>query len=94
MSTQLWTLADRAGPNFRYSYSCSMIVFIRLPFLLASFFFFDRIEIDESLINGSFNMVFLGRSISFTYRNHVNIAVRYYLIADVNRFCILLVFTI
>lgn len=61
---------------------------------LVFFFFFDRIEIDESLINGSFNMVFLGRSISFTYRNHVNIAVRYYLIADVNRFCILLVFTI
>ncbi|XP_021630979.1 endoplasmic reticulum metallopeptidase 1 isoform X3 [Manihot esculenta] len=32
-----------------------------------------RIEIEESVVNGSFNMVFLGHSISLGYRNHTNI---------------------
>ncbi|XP_021644276.2 uncharacterized protein LOC110638139 isoform X2 [Hevea brasiliensis] len=35
-----------------------------------------RIEIEESIVNGSFNMVFLGHSISFGYRNHTNIIMR------------------
>ncbi len=35
-----------------------------------------RVEIDESFANGSFNMVFLGHSISNTYQNHRNLAVR------------------
>lgn len=35
-----------------------------------------RIEIEETLINGSFNMMFLGRSISLAYRNHTNILMR------------------
>ncbi|KAK6116593.1 hypothetical protein DH2020_049699 [Rehmannia glutinosa] len=35
-----------------------------------------RIEIEESVVNGSFNMIFLGQSISLTYRNHTNILMR------------------
>ncbi|KAK1403197.1 Endoplasmic reticulum metallopeptidase 1 [Heracleum sosnowskyi] len=35
-----------------------------------------RIEIEETMINGSFNMMFLGRSISLAYRNHTNILMR------------------
>uniref|UniRef100_A0A2P2KLB1 Endoplasmic reticulum metallopeptidase 1 n=1 Tax=Rhizophora mucronata TaxID=61149 RepID=A0A2P2KLB1_RHIMU len=35
-----------------------------------------RIEIEETVINGSFNMVFLGHSISLGYRNHLNIVMR------------------
>lgn len=33
-------------------------------------------EIDDSLVNGSFNIMFLGHAISNTYRNHRNIAFR------------------
>ncbi|KAM7464735.1 hypothetical protein LguiA_032856 [Lonicera macranthoides] len=33
-----------------------------------------RIEIEENVINGSFNMMFLGHSLSLGYRNHTNIA--------------------
>ncbi|KAJ8759086.1 hypothetical protein K2173_003324 [Erythroxylum novogranatense] len=35
-----------------------------------------RIEIEENYVNGSFNMMFLGHSISLGYRNHVNIVMR------------------
>ncbi|KAL2233718.1 UNVERIFIED_CONTAM: 60S ribosomal protein L17-2 [Sesamum indicum] len=35
-----------------------------------------RIEIEETVVNGSFNMIFLGHSISLTYRNHTNILIR------------------
>ncbi|KAL6520542.1 hypothetical protein OROMI_032304 [Orobanche minor] len=35
-----------------------------------------RIEIEETVVNGSFNMIFLGQSISLTYRNHTNILMR------------------
>ncbi|WCJ38750.1 Zn-dependent exopeptidases superfamily protein [Euphorbia peplus] len=35
-----------------------------------------RVEIEESVVNGSFNMVFLGHSISLGYRNHTNIIMR------------------
>lgn len=35
-----------------------------------------RIEIEENVVNGSFNMIFLGHSISLGYRNHTNIAMR------------------
>nr|GMD41282.1 endoplasmic reticulum metallopeptidase 1 isoform X1 [Ipomoea batatas] len=35
-----------------------------------------RVEIEETTVNGSFNMIFLGYSISFTYRNHTNIIMR------------------
>ncbi|XP_074557502.1 uncharacterized protein LOC141813432 [Curcuma longa] len=35
-----------------------------------------RIEVDESLVNGTFNMLFLRHSISLGYRNHKNIAMR------------------
>ncbi|KAL3501024.1 hypothetical protein ACH5RR_035473 [Cinchona calisaya] len=35
-----------------------------------------RIEIEETIINGSFNMIFLGHSISLAYRNHTNILMR------------------
>uniref|UniRef100_A0A175YIT8 Peptidase M28 domain-containing protein n=2 Tax=Daucus carota subsp. sativus TaxID=79200 RepID=A0A175YIT8_DAUCS len=35
-----------------------------------------RIEIEETSINGSFNMMFLGRSISLAYRNHTNVLMR------------------
>ncbi|KAK1271720.1 hypothetical protein QJS04_geneDACA012639 [Acorus gramineus] len=35
-----------------------------------------RIEIDESTVDGSFNMMFLRHSISLGYRNHTNIAMR------------------
>uniref|UniRef100_A0A5B6ZB01 Putative endoplasmic reticulum metallopeptidase 1 n=1 Tax=Davidia involucrata TaxID=16924 RepID=A0A5B6ZB01_DAVIN len=35
-----------------------------------------RIEIEETTVNGSFNMMFLGHSISFWYRNHTNIVMR------------------
>ncbi|KAK4423941.1 60S ribosomal protein L17-2 [Sesamum alatum] len=35
-----------------------------------------RIEIEETVVNGSFNMIFLGHSISLTYRNHTNILMR------------------
>ncbi|KAK8962394.1 hypothetical protein KSP40_PGU011829 [Platanthera guangdongensis] len=35
-----------------------------------------RLEVDESLVSGSFNMVFLRHSISLAYRNHKNILLR------------------
>ncbi|KAK4765057.1 hypothetical protein SAY86_026147 [Trapa natans] len=35
-----------------------------------------RIEIEDSSISGSFNMMFLGHSISLGYRNHTNIIMR------------------
>ncbi|PON50645.1 Peptidase M [Parasponia andersonii] len=35
-----------------------------------------RIEIEETIVNGSFNMIFLGHSISLTYRNHINVIMR------------------
>ncbi|PPR88468.1 hypothetical protein GOBAR_AA32219 [Gossypium barbadense] len=35
-----------------------------------------RIEIEENVVSGSFNMMFLGHGISFGYRNHTNILVR------------------
>ncbi|XP_074295688.1 uncharacterized protein LOC141623484 [Silene latifolia] len=40
-----------------------------------------RIEVEESMINGSFNMMFLGHSISLAYRAHSNVVMR---IASVN----------
>ncbi|CAI9093219.1 OLC1v1028664C2 [Oldenlandia corymbosa var. corymbosa] len=35
-----------------------------------------RIEIEETEVNGTFSMVFLGHSISLAYRNHTNILMR------------------
>ncbi|XP_073130207.1 uncharacterized protein [Henckelia pumila] len=35
-----------------------------------------RIEIEETIVNGSFNMIFLGQSLTLTYRNHTNILMR------------------
>lgn len=35
-----------------------------------------RIEIEETTVNGSFNMIFLGQSLTLTYRNHTNIQMR------------------
>ncbi|XP_059633546.1 uncharacterized protein LOC132276224 [Cornus florida] len=35
-----------------------------------------RIEIEETTVNGTFNMLFLGHSLSFAYRNHTNIVMR------------------
>lgn len=35
-----------------------------------------RIEIEETVVNGTFNMMFLGHSISLGYRNHSNIVMR------------------
>ncbi|XP_050206682.1 uncharacterized protein LOC126656209 [Mercurialis annua] len=35
-----------------------------------------RIEIEEQAVHGSFNMIFLGYSISLAYRNHTNIVMR------------------
>ncbi|XP_068326281.1 uncharacterized protein [Pyrus communis] len=35
-----------------------------------------RIEIEESVVNGTFNMMFLGHGISLGYRNHTNIVMR------------------
>ncbi|KAA8533304.1 hypothetical protein F0562_033163 [Nyssa sinensis] len=35
-----------------------------------------RIEIEETAVDGTFNMIFLGHSISFGYRNHTNIVMR------------------
>ncbi|KAM7251325.1 hypothetical protein ACFE04_023208 [Oxalis oulophora] len=35
-----------------------------------------RIEIEETVVNGSFNMLFLGHAISLAYRNHTNIIAR------------------
>lgn len=35
-----------------------------------------RIEVEEATVNGSFNMIFLGHSISLAYRNHTNILMR------------------
>ncbi|CAN4093758.1 unnamed protein product [Withania somnifera] len=36
-----------------------------------------RIEIEETIVNGSFNMFFLRHSISLAYRNHTNIIMRF-----------------
>lgn len=36
-----------------------------------------RIEIEDSSVAGSFNMMFLGHSISLGYRNHTNVVMRY-----------------
>lgn len=35
-----------------------------------------KVEIDESFVNGSFNLRILKHSLSFSYRNHPNIAIR------------------
>ncbi|KAF5182275.1 Endoplasmic reticulum metallopeptidase, partial [Thalictrum thalictroides] len=35
-----------------------------------------RIEIEETVVNGSFSMMFLHHSLSFAYRNHTNILMR------------------
>ncbi|KAJ9554511.1 hypothetical protein OSB04_018556 [Centaurea solstitialis] len=35
-----------------------------------------RIEIEDNIVNGSFNMMFLGHSLSLGYRNHTNIVMR------------------
>ncbi|KAK9934393.1 hypothetical protein M0R45_021539 [Rubus argutus] len=35
-----------------------------------------RVEIEETVVNGTFNMMFLGYSISLGYRNHTNIVMR------------------
>ncbi|XVE85307.1 hypothetical protein DITRI_Ditri17bG0081100 [Diplodiscus trichospermus] len=35
-----------------------------------------RIEVEENVVGGSFNMMFLGHSISSAYRNHTNILMR------------------
>ncbi|XAR64405.1 hypothetical protein NMG60_11024726 [Bertholletia excelsa] len=35
-----------------------------------------RIEIEDTFVNGTFNMMFLGHSMSFGYRNHINIVMR------------------
>ncbi|ERN09980.1 hypothetical protein AMTR_s00013p00220950 [Amborella trichopoda] len=35
-----------------------------------------RVEVDETFVNGSFNMEILGRSISLGYRNHTNLLLR------------------
>ncbi|RVW99316.1 putative endoplasmic reticulum metallopeptidase 1-B [Vitis vinifera] len=35
-----------------------------------------RIEIEETIVDGSFNMIFLGYSISLGYRNHTNVIMR------------------
>ncbi|XP_051144524.1 uncharacterized protein LOC127260697 isoform X2 [Andrographis paniculata] len=35
-----------------------------------------RVDIEETVVNGSFNMIFLGHSISLSYRNHTNILMR------------------
>ncbi|XXG50237.1 hypothetical protein AAC387_Pa02g4285 [Persea americana] len=35
-----------------------------------------RVEVDETLVSGSFNMMFLGHSISLAYRNHINLLMR------------------
>ncbi|KAL4573836.1 hypothetical protein LXL04_020655 [Taraxacum kok-saghyz] len=35
-----------------------------------------RIEIEQNVVNGSFNMMFLGHSLSLGYRNHTNIVMR------------------
>lgn len=35
-----------------------------------------RVEVDETLVSGSFNMMFLGHSISLVYRNHINLLMR------------------
>lgn len=36
-----------------------------------------RIEVEETQVDGSFSMMFLGHSISLGYRNHTNILMRY-----------------
>lgn len=40
-------------------------------------FFFCRVDIEETIVNGSFNMMFLGHSISLTYRDHINVIMRF-----------------
>ena len=52
--------------NFNYDFDL-------LPHLNLKIF---RVEVEETTINGSFNMIFLGHSISFAYRDHINIVAR------------------
>ncbi|KAG2706640.1 hypothetical protein I3760_05G113100 [Carya illinoinensis] len=35
-----------------------------------------RVDVEETIVNGSFNMMFLGYSITLAYRNHTNIVTR------------------
>ncbi|XP_062157148.1 uncharacterized protein LOC133864743 isoform X2 [Alnus glutinosa] len=35
-----------------------------------------RVDIEETVVNGSFSMIFLGYSITLAYRNHINIVMR------------------
>ncbi|KAG6651302.1 hypothetical protein I3843_06G095700 [Carya illinoinensis] len=36
----------------------------------------SRVDVEESIVNGSFKMIFLGHSITMAYRNHTNIVMR------------------
>lgn len=36
-----------------------------------------RVEMDDNVVGGSFNMMFLGHGISLAYRNHTNVVMRY-----------------
>lgn len=39
-----------------------------------------RVEVEETQVDGSFSMMFIGHSISLGYRNHTNILMRYCLV--------------
>jgi hypothetical protein len=47
-----------------------------LVYYFIYFLFICRIEVEETTVNGSFNMIFLGHGISFAYRDHINIVAR------------------
>lgn len=56
-------------------------IILRISSFLVDVFYcvFCRVDIDETLVNGSFSMMFLGHSISLGYRNHINLLMRYFL---------------
>lgn len=52
--------------------SCKLILLLTCIW----FYLFCRMEIEETLVSGSFSMIFLRHSLSLGYRNHKNVAMR------------------
>lgn len=42
-----------------------------------------RVEVEETQVDGSFSMMFLGHNIALGYRNHTNILMRYCLQSEI-----------
>lgn len=73
--TYLFYLIHAFNVCFFLSFFLSIFQFLELWFGFQ--LFTRRIEIEETTVSGSFNMLFLGHNIALGYRNHTNIIMRY-----------------